>query len=416
MKMKKLAIIGIVVLIVLSTVTCDILEGLQPKDDDDEVLVYTNVEYSKGGKEVTVWFNEYPVPVTKKSMRAMSVDLAEMAYDFLEVVFATPANGIARTSWELGESAGISGVFRPFDYSGVMNACMFAGKSSGKTLLGVGGIKEYRVGSAAAVSGGNIPGNVSSVTFQLAAVTTGLKTSDDSVYPERADVVDSFTGFQMTVPPPPPAVPLISSSILALGNSKTPFPLYTMDTVSVDTSITATYKFFLSGGATGADFWPAIRTWAGTPATYSPAYVAATADAIKVQKREPRFVDNGTYRQPKDRTDTKTRVVTTTVTTAGPFPVTGTGAATAGTIALTFNIKPASSGLFSFMLEIPVYMVTDTPADRSGNLDAIRWYLRTGYGPDLYNLDDGLSAGGCVLMGVGASQSDWIDIIWEWMY
>jgi len=33
----------------------------------------------------------------------------------------------------------------------------------------------------------------------------------------------------------------------------------------------------------------------------------------------------------------------------------------------------------------------------------------------LYSLDDGLSAGGCVLMGVGAAALDWLEIDWEWV-
>lgn len=398
--MKKIGIIGILVMVLLFAVTCD--EDL-PEAVTEEI-VYTNVEYSKDGSQVTIWIDgSMPVPVTKVNGRAMSKDLAEMAFDFIEVVFVSPSNGIARTSWEIGEAAGISGVYRTgsndtggINYGTITTGCMFVGKGSSMTLLGVGGIKEHYEGGTvnAVTAGGTITLSTISVTFQLGAVITGLRTNDDDAARIALVTQDSFsisgTG--------------TSSSLLPLGNGATPYPLYTLPTTAG--SYDGVYKFALSGTTTSAGYWAAVI--AEGPSTPFPG-------GLRVVKREPRFMDGGTYKQPKDHTDTKTKITVNTSLTAGQALNITSNNIIADGIELEFAVIPSSGGLFSFLIEIPVFMVTKTLAGRSGDLAAEQWYLRTGYGPDLYSLDDGISSGGCVLMGVGASTSDWINIIWEWI-
>jgi len=381
--MKKILIAGIAVLFAMSAVTCDII-------NPEEELGYTDVVYSKDGSEVTVYLDGVGVPVTK-SMRAMSKDLAEMAFDFLEVIFVSGSASadVARASWELGEPAGISGIkaglsAAGFDYGGITAACMFVGKSAGKTLLGIGKITSIESpGSGGALY---IGPSTTSVTFGLAAIQTGLKIDTETVpgtstTNPRGVLVDSFslTGAVATFLP------------LGSGAVKTSYPLYTLSVPATAVDVEGSYKFELSGG-NPTTYWNAVKIIA----------------APKPYRREPRFMDGGTYRQPKGHTDTKT-----TIALGGTAPT--ANSVFNPSIPLVFNTKPTSGGLLSFYIETPVYMVSNLAAGKNDGPKFTKWFIRTGYGPDLYNLDEGASAGGCVLIGLGSSSDDWIDIIWEWV-
>lgn len=424
MKTKKILITGVVLLLVMFFIgTCDALLS-----DEDEIE-YTDVVYSMraaGGPEVTIYLDGATVPITKSAKRAMSRPLAEMAFDFLEVIFVA-GNDVARNSWELGEPAGISGITRgttdyinafPVNPGTTAAAALFAGKSADKTLLGVG--KIYAIGGSA-VTGTAIIGTANSVTFRLAAVTTGLTISTETISypvppvtrpnpdPNPRDAV--FSSFRFNNGSGDYANnSTTNSSLLTLGNNN--YPLYTMATVSANTPIIAQYQFTLGGVVTGpltgtglTDYSNAIRNWGGD--VYIP----------KVQKREPRYMDGGAFKQPKDHTDTKTDVVIATAYLTAAAAVTPANVNTVCnlTVPLSITVKPTSAGLFSFFLQMPVFCVDNRAAAKNSGPDATRWYIRTGYGSDLYNIDDGGSSGGCVLMGVGASSSDWINIDWDWI-
>jgi len=384
MKTKKILITGVVLLLVMFFIgTCDALLS-----EEDEIE-YTDVVYSENGREVTIYLDGETVPITKSAKRAMSRDLAEMAYDYLEVVFVNNS-AVARASWELGDPAGISGIDRSdtvIDYGNIYSdtgpcACLFVGKSSDKTLLGFG--KIIKTNSTA---NGNVTTSTKSVTFGLAAVQTGLVVTGEAAPPAnpRGVLVSSL------------AIADSTSTLLGLGSGavKTSFPLYTFETVSADVSKAGTYTFGLSGAAsliTG--YWTAVRTTGTLP---------------KVQRREPRFVDGGTYRQPKARTDTKTRINLAATYTAA------LDAQFANPVAFTVDLKPQSSGFLSFFIEVPVFNVTSLAAGKNGGPDAEVWKLRTGYGSDLYNLDDGVNSGGCALLGVGPNADDFLIIEWEFL-
>jgi hypothetical protein len=72
---------------------------------------------------------------------------------------------------------------------------------------------------------------------------------------------------------------------------------------------------------------------------------------------------------------------------------------------LIFDTSESRGGIFSFTFQIPVYNLTRLP---SGN-DGIVWYLQPGFGRDLWSLDNGKDAGGCILMGT-EDFGDWMDI------
>jgi hypothetical protein len=388
MKTKKIVITGVVLILVMIFIgTCDALLS-----EEDEIE-YVDVVYSKNGREITVYLDGETVPITKSAKRAMSRDLAEMAYDYLEVVFTSGAHttdtNIARASWELGDPAGISGITRDQDYSSIYTngtgyaACLFAGKSSDKTLLGFGKIIRTSDGA-----GGTIATGTKSVTFGLAAVQTGLLVTGEVLTTNtRGVLVDSLT------------IATATSSLLPLGIGvvKTGYPLYTLPTNTVPAGVPAasTYTFGLSGTPSDiTTYWTAVRT---------------TGTAPKVQRREPRFVDGGTYRKPKGHTDTITRI---NLATAYTFAA---NAAFTNPVAFDVVVYPRSAGLLSFLIEVPVYNTTNAVAAKNSGPAAETWKLRTGYGSDLYNLDDGVSSGGCALIGIGPNADDFLNIDWVWL-
>ena len=202
----KVIFAAILVLLTLTFVTCeDLLANIIPKDDGEDG--YTDVVYETVGtgsdvriKSVTLYLDGEKVPRTAES-RKLDLEAARMGHDFFEVVFwnvspgTTPVTNIARTSWEIGQQAGISGLYRNgnastpgVNYTAVTqistpnastgSSIIFVGKKSSKTLLGVGyltHINDKRISATAdpPVSGSIVPGD-RSVTFTVAPLETWL--------------------------------------------------------------------------------------------------------------------------------------------------------------------------------------------------------------------------------------------------
>jgi len=77
---KKILLIGIILILVI------VFAGSCNEDIADEAEIeYTDVVYSADGSQVSIYLDGAKVPVTK-AQRAMTRDLAMMAYDYLEVV------------------------------------------------------------------------------------------------------------------------------------------------------------------------------------------------------------------------------------------------------------------------------------------------------------------------------------------
>jgi len=458
--MKKIMFKGIAALLVMFfvmfMVTCD--EFIPGSDDGDEIVGYTDVEYvdTETVSQITVYIDgTKPVPVTKRSLRAMEQravagramtrNLAMMAYDFLEVIFIgpTPVGGdpvVARTSWELGQSAGISGIYRnpasaatPYDYAlDVTKACIFVGRKDGKTLLGVGNLTQINHVDYAAAAAGSKPyvdDNTKSVTFTVSAVITGLVTDDDNAagadpwYGDKA-WFDSFVIDDTSILNPPvgaaAAIPPVSgdplfgyattSSRFPLGDKfVTNYPMYQLPQEK-GAAISAIYEFsFVVGSANAPSGSRPYYASAGTDnynkflATIIPG-IKHNGSAPVVQARIPRYMEGGRYWQPKASLDTETDVKLGTYTYTD-------GANFNPVIPLDFKVG-TPGGIFSFNIEIPVYMVTKAKATNAGT-DAETWKIRTGFGSEFYSLDSGKSSGGCVLMGVGVTSLDWIEIEWD---
>jgi hypothetical protein len=413
--MKKIAFIGIVIFLVLFMVTC---EEWFPGDND--IVGYTDVVYSKDGTMVTVYLDGAKVPVTK-AQRAMTTNLAKMAYDYIEVIFDTGVTGgLARASWELGQSAGISGVTRGINYlttgaghtpagTAAPKALMFAGKKDGKTLLAVGNIRDVDHKAAAgapelSATGGwltTITSDTECVTFYLDAIKTGLKASNDDDIAYGYDAKVTLASFESSDTTLDDLFKEAKRS--SLGNLYYPlYPLPNPEAIAGPDfqDYPASYKF--DGGA---DIYAAYIKLRGLPV---------------IQTRLPRYLDGGRYLQLKSNIDTDSTVKldrgttypSTLVITPGAYPLAGALPPLVPTIPLL--IKPIGSGVFSFNIEIPVVMLTDQGADNAGPRAEI-WKIRTGLGSEFYSIDDGASSGGCVLMGIGVKSLDWIEIDWEWL-
>jgi len=390
--MKKTAIAGIfLILVMMFAVTCD------DELSVGEEIVYTNVEYSQDRSTITLYVDgTKPVPVTKAD-RAVNKGIATMVFDYFEVIFiGASTSDLARTAWELGESAGISDLPRVVyaNTSATANsAIMFVGKKSDKTLLGVGKLTNVDNANPASTT---VTAGTRSVTFSIAAIQTGLLIYNESTTSNPDVVADSFTyASTNTTPSGYAAKSATNTARVTLGGIEYPSFSLPENNTSTPVNIDMTYTFSFVGGGNYTEF---IRHINGT-----------TTDKPLVQRRTPRYMEGGRYREPKQRWTTTCKV------DFNPITYGADGGAFNPAVPLRFN--PKGSGVFSFYLQIPVYMCDQAVSSYSvGDIGFQKWYIRTGVGSELYSLDDGVTNGGCVLMSIGASgTNNWVDIEWQWL-
>jgi len=453
MKIKKIAITGIIMILVMMFLgTCE--AGLQEEETE-----YTDVVYSADGSQITLYLDGVGVPVTP-AQRAVNRELATMAYDYFEVVFVSAsgavAGNVARTAWELGQPAGIANVPRGtgtgINYEGTPDkaiaspianiACMFVGKKSDKTLLGVGYISSTRpaLNDGATPTPAALPYNINnsttSVTFSIAAIQTGLLvgpytgTVTESIDPGTGTIsgtqvagvmFDSFRYTASTVTTPSPANNYSARSTSNstrdyVNGSPLKYPRYALPQTNGAT-VDATYSFSHIGMASKAmwNFIKVINADAG-------AGIILDGHPL-IQKRVPRFMSGGRYMEPKEGWTTTTKVAFYgAAATPTNYLPSGTGAiANRGVFNpdVTLRFTVTGSGIFSFYIQIPVFMLVDTSSEFNGAGDAAvaaqKWFVRTGVGSELYSLDDGAANGGCVFMSVGVTAANWLDIEWTWL-
>jgi len=403
--MKKLILAGMIILIAMFIVTCD--EGLT-----DEVE-YTDVLYSPDGSQVTIYLDGATVPVTK-AQRAMSRDLATMAYDYLEVIFID-GTYVARNSWELGLPAGISGVHRTLGgvtgaavvpYGTLAQACLFAGKKDGKTLFGIGQLTGTD-GTAVTTVGPS----TNTVMFSVRAIQTGLTVLETS---PGADTGEATVGASH-----PRGVIFDSLDYATGGTNSTGYTTKTATNTELVTHGGIKYPFYKlpPGVASVVNMQYTFSIVGGNTANISFLQAAkyVTASPPFVQRRTPRFMEKGSYREPKTLVNTRTTIaigaayLTAAAVTTAPVsfdPV----------VPLVVTSPATATGILSFYLEIPVYMVNNGDPNNTDGTKPITWKIRTGYGSELYSLDDGVSNGGCALLGLGVDgNGDWLNIEWEWV-
>jgi len=302
--------------------------------------------------------------------RAINRTLAMMSCDYFEVVFLYNFDNanyrVARGAWNIGEGAGVSGVYR--DQTGVNygdvssnpalgagSAILFAGKGD-RTLLAIGRLR--MVDNLASTF---ITSESKSVTFSLNAITAGIsETASNSSFLTAA--LDTVGSYQNVSPS--------NTNIILTDIAGRDFPLFKL--VQNVPSIKAQYVFDLhSGSEPFSDYYDGIRI----------------ADYPTVEKKQPNYyVPHGVaVQKPTLILDNKTTVSMDNNNLPGDL--------FNKTVNFTFNTYSTIGGsVFSLVFSIPVYALAD----------GSRWYIRPGYGSGRYDLDDGLEgSGSAILIGTG---------------
>jgi hypothetical protein len=193
----------VIVVLAFALVTCqpEVPEGGDGGDGGgytDVVYEYTGSSGDVRVKSVKIYLDGTVVPRTAAA-RKLDLEAARMGHDFFEVVFWSNRTGdpsavitVARASWEIGQQAGISGVYKNspngVDYTAltprtgtataanVGSSAIFVGKKSSKTLLGVGFLSHINDGliDGDPVGDNLITDATNSVTFTVSPLQTWL--------------------------------------------------------------------------------------------------------------------------------------------------------------------------------------------------------------------------------------------------
>ena len=372
--MKKTHLIGIAALLALAMFSC----SLNPVDEPANA---SNVWVSPDGSRVTIAINGHSLPrELQGTSRALNRPLAIAAHNYFEVVFATGAIGAevyADASWRLGEPANVVGIVHGVDYgyddddwntgTGAWEsttkgrAILFAGTENDRTLLAVGFLTEV---DAPTGGGTTITADTRTVTFRLSALTGG------------AGLPGGASTFSITAESLEPKI----QTVLALDHDRK-FPLFRAKEsgTSSPVTVTATYTITTTGTAM-LDY--ARKIFVDGSATLIPRY--------------PSFVSNGViYNLLYGEYEGILNPVITNNAATGMFEP---------EIAMSFT-SPVKSSLDSITFQIPVKAI-------SADYDGRPWFIRPGFGPNRFLLDEGEGGiGGALLLGFGAAQGDNIIVI-----
>jgi len=416
-QLRIAAIAGLVLLVALFLATCD-ADFFGLGKDKDKVVEYTDWEYKDnpdGTASLTLWLDgTKPVPV-ENNYRALGFEIARRSHDYFEAVFVHD-DVVARASWEIGQAAGIRGVARGQNYgnvSGTTAAYIVVGRKVGErvgTLLAAGNLTHVNGVSSDLVGPG-----ARNVTFTVAALTTRI--GYDFSLPDT-DVPSSFKDpdrntFVTAVKGTPPSVANTQADIAVFKGGATftifglPGPTAATPANGDVTAATYTFKFVGFDGTN--DVSPIVDPIGGLfyygdslDLLLDPP-VADVDEIIQVMERI------GLYNVMGQRYDVVEADLDTVTRVNYSGSAVGSGDPFAAAIPLEFTVKKDSGGAFAFTFQIPVYAVTNALSTNGGPYFT-KWYIRPGHGTAQYLLDNGSTAGGAVLMGVGIGALDWLDI------
>jgi len=418
--MKKF-VSGLAILLALSLVTCE----MQLIGGPDEELGYTNVVYSPDGRSVTFYLDGTTVPETRAS-RTLTDDLAKIGHDYFEVVFFrrpaytstetldTTNDTIARTSWEIGQSANITGVYRTNDgndYSTVKEiytlvdstlgdpelctAILFVGRKSDKTLLAVGKISHI---DDVPVTSGNpkITTTTKTVTFSVTAFTANAayNSTADGTTTHYADGSSFWTAVKDTTNKGLAAnVSSANTAVRLMPIGGQSFPLFEL---LPDDTIAAKYTIGVKDTAGITGYIDGIRVY---------------DDTGSVTKREPRYpVGGGFYNYASFTLDQITKVTLENNNVANSKFAADTQFKFETFRGTTPDKLITTKSIFALTFEIPVYALTRATGVNAPAAE--KWYIRPGFGTYRYDLDDGKQGpGGAVLLGTSLNDQDPIGII-----
>jgi len=418
---------------IITSLEIDAADGNIPVDTNSPVQIvqkptkltptkieYTDWEYvtnADGTSRITLYLDGIMVPRTQQQrvQRALNPEFANMSHDYFEAVFVDGDGAVARTSWEIGQSAGIAGVRRGIDYGSVYPttagaSVLFVGRkaSSGSgTLLDIGHLIEVREGNNILLDGGSparnstvITATTTSITFAVYPLSTRVGfTGPDTVY--GTDATATFrTATGDTA----------NYSTVSAGNTKGDtvnilagnFPVYTLPDITgaaLPRSVSASYRI---GGLSAVT---ATAPSVNKPDLATSARVLAdrpTSNPIGLQviKRIPAFMHEGRIYEIVAYDSFSTVTTTNNQTNLAAFdPV----------MTMTFTQAAQSTGIFAITFQVPVCAITNANATNGGPT-AVRWFVRPAYLQYQYLLDNGTDMGGMVMLGTGAVGSDWQDM------
>jgi len=448
---KKAAAAVILVLLTLSFATCeDVIAGIVPSKSEPEYVDWEYVELPDGRAELTMYLDGTLVPVTEttasqKQARALGLRLAQMSHDYFEAVFVQgsgPTAVVARATWELGQAAGISGVQRSspgYDYRGITPpaaatdsaSIVFVGRKQTMTLLGVGYLthinKQTISGSPPQRPSALLTTADRSVTFTVSPLTAkiGLKPDGTGAVAGTPADFTADSSFVTNVVAPFTGTPDPSTTRgrnTPLGGTE--YPLFTLPDWAAHTGSANAAAINLSDGTTvlasgsvktiDAQYIVGGLTTAAGTFFKDSNNLASLLPAVRliappeVIKREPRYIAGGQTWYAVSQIDFAATLVDIPLGTGG-YTAAANDALIA-TLPIKFYISTASNGIFSIVFQIPVYAITTDASTNTIGGTYERWNITPGYGQNLYNLDNGNDAGGCVLLGINVSSLDWLDI------
>jgi len=378
LKTRILTLIIIFTCILHFTCKPDIPEETESYDE------YTNVVYSPELNAVTIYLNgRAPVP------RALSRPLALMGCDYFEVNFMDSANNLTRAEWMAGKIAGISDLpaGNYGNIAGANSSILFAGKSD-RTLMAVGRLTA--VDGAPGITA--ITDSSKTVTFTLDAIVAYVSSDpNDSSFITAAKDTAPASPLDKYMDVSPTNTVVSDESIFYTVPSKT-FPCFKLERLQ---TVRADYTFRLNSSPAGGAF-DDYGIFVSPPAYAAPGL--PVTDNF-VERKAPRYYsDGGIYHESILLLDENTDVK---LLNNNPLP-TDPPYRFQSTVEFTFDTTNTINGsMFAFTFFVPVYALKEY--DKFGNKS--RWYVRSSYGPNLYDLDDGtVGMGGGVLIKTGHIQ------------
>jgi len=388
-----------------------ILGGGGISEPGDPGMEYTDWEYvtnADGSGRLTLYLDGNKIPVTSPQ-RALNPEFANMSHDYFEAVFVSGTGNVARASWEIGQSTGISGITRGINYGAVYPttagaSVVFVGRRSGKTLLAIGHLIEVREGNTTLLDEGSPARNSTVITAAATSITF-------AVYPLSTRVgfngPDAVYGTDATATFRTATGDTANYSTVSVGNTKGGtvnllagnYPVYILPDITgamLPRSVSASYR--VGGLSAAAATAPSVDK----PDLATSARVIVDGSTERVIKRPPYFILNGATYILMDVVFDQGTVVTTTSnqTNLAAFdPV----------MIMTFTQNANSAGIFAITFEVPVCALTTT-ASTNGGPGFEKWHIRPAHGQYQYLLDDGTGMGGMVMLRTGAVGSDWSDI------
>ena len=337
------------------------------------------------------------------SDRALTGDVTEASYEYLEVVFyyngSNTATGhrVARTTWNAGEAPEIGGVYGKgagepaVDYrsvrapaSGTGAAVLFAGTKEDKTLLAVGRLSH--VDNQPAGDTNMVGPNTTAVTFEVTALKAGTKFSAQRAGSAFFTSCGAGANSHLETNVSETNTTILDNVFINDADKK--FPLYMLNRQPGNSITKGRYAFKMASGS--------FDDYAGNDGGI------VLAGGWNCEVTDPRY----------GSVSPQGLGLGTNVMNNNIQPGNYVNAAYSNTayfqnpVTFTFDTTSSPDGaVFALAFEIFVYNLTPRLTTMSGweNIDPVTWRISPGTGGKWLDLDDGSGGeGGAILLGCGS--------------